>query len=432
MKIFEILFEQIDEDTDTEYWQPEYDNEADIRAEVFPFLQAKIEKLNKRARKLRLPEIQLLIKDEFYKKEKDRFDPDGLEKNVKYYHIELEGERPKLAGWKFIATIQHHTGGNIIRTVPGEEENKRVKDFYETDPDRCDHCKKRRGRIDTFIVQNEETNELKQVGRNCLVDFLGGVDPKAILNYFSYIRSIKRLVADAEEEGRTKGIRGVDHLDTETLMQLVVMIVNQFGYKPQGGTRGDVQFALYGSLPERGATKEMVILKELFKEWRTGDVDPGVKTRASKILEWTRNITDEAANNNNFLHNIRVLARSKYVTPRDLGFFVGMVPAYMKAEEKDRLVKQRAAKSNEWVGVVGQKIPPTHVQVVGTSYVDGPFGRTQIVRMEDEKGNFFTWFNNSATAMKPSEEKIKIVGTVKKHDEYKGRKQTILTRVKQV
>jgi hypothetical protein len=48
--------------------------------------------------------------------------------------------------------------------------------------------------------------------------------------------------------------------------------------------------------------------------------------------------------------------------------------------------------------------------------------------MKDNHGRSFTWFNNGKTDMQLGKEYI-IKGTIKKHSEYNGLKQTELTRV---
>lgn len=87
-------------------------------------------------------------------------------------HVVLTGAPVvKLAGWVFIAALDHELGeGNtIVNGLPGVElpNGFQHKDSY------CDHCRQTRVRKTTYVVRHDENNETKQVGSTCLHDFLG-------------------------------------------------------------------------------------------------------------------------------------------------------------------------------------------------------------------------------------------------------------------
>jgi len=67
--------------------------------------------------------------------------------------------------------------------------------------------------------------------------------------------------------------------------------------------------------------------------------------------------------------------------------------------------------------------------VVGVYGSEGFYGHTDIVKFRDLAGNMFTWFASGYTGLE-REDRISIKGTVKQHDEYRGVKQTVLTRCK--
>ena len=120
MQIHE-LFEEA-EDKPKELYSP-YTDEAEIPADSYPLVLEKINALNKRAAKLKVPPVQLQITGEIFKdmrKDPD-LDPygDTPKRQMKFFKVKVIGESPKLAGWKFIATIEHKDAGNIIRAVPG-------------------------------------------------------------------------------------------------------------------------------------------------------------------------------------------------------------------------------------------------------------------------------------------------------------------------
>ena len=78
------------------------------------------------------------------------------------------------------------------------------------------------------------------------------------------------------------------------------------------------------------------------------------------------------------------------------------------------------------VGNVGDRIT---VQIADFGIVTSwatEYGMTYIYKIVDTDGNIYTWKTSGGIA----EETTEIVGTVKAHNEYRGTKQTELTRVR--
>ena len=82
----------------------------------------------------------------------------------------------------------------------------------------------------------------------------------------------------------------------------------------------------------------------------------------------------------------------------------------------------------QFVDEVGARIE-FEAKIVGVYATEGFYGHTDIVKFRDSKGNMFAWFASGHTGLK-REDRISIKGTVKQYDEYRGIKQTVLTRCK--
>lgn len=445
MKLVDVVFEA-DEKEATEAPVRELPDTAEVSQGAFPFLQKKIDKLNKRAGKNNLPPIKLEIIKEYMKKVKGESEMDfypARTYDVPYYTVKVTGATPRIAGYKFIATVEHQGGGNIIRTVPGEEGNKKIKNFYNTKPDYCDHCKKVRRRNDTFIIKEEKSGKLRQIGRNCLSDFLPGIDPKALLAYFNGRDSIGRMAGEAEEEmGRKGGGGGGDRfVPLEEVLTIGAALVREMGFMSSKKaqeigdgvptTASDVRWFLFAR-----KTKDDLKNKRFEKIYQLGGAPTAAdKKQAEDILKWFETVPEQQKQSNEFMHNLSVIVKSGQVNPRNIGFAMALFPVYARAMDQIKQKVNAPQKSNEWLGKVGDKLPPTKVKVIRTRLIQNQFGyaggSTQIVAMEDEKGNQLTWFNNSANRMEDGAE-YTITGTVKKHDEFNGKRQTHVMRVKTI
>jgi len=126
-----------------------------------------------------------------------------------------------------------------------------------------------------------------------------------------------------------------------------------------------------------------------------------------------------AAQGNSFLADLTSkLRRHVVLTDKQMD-------AAERALDRDENRAQENAAS-EWVGEVKER-RELEVEVLGVYGTDGVYGHTDIVKMKDLDGNLFTWFASDYTDLERGD-RLSITGTVKKHDEYKGTKQTVITR----
>ena len=89
----------------------------------------------------------------------------------------------------------------------------------------------------------------------------------------------------------------------------------------------------------------------------------------------------------------------------------------------------KPASTSHWIGTEGEKIKDLSVTLVGIRGFETRFGYSQAVTFNDAEGDVLTWFTSVNIPFEISDS-CKLSGTVKKLDEYKGCKQTILTRCK--
>lgn len=416
MKLAQIVPQQLNEDdgpTDAGYATTQ-----EIRAALVPHLKNEIEKLNRKAQKLNTPVISISVSEPFYKEVSI---PNSKRKvKEKYVTVEVDGETPHVPGYDFLATIEHKGAGNIVRTMPGVSEAS-VKNFYNATPDYCDHCKKKRARIDTFIIKDQKSGELRQVGRNCLADFLGGRDPKQILFWFSLKGRIDGIFAHADDyEGKLRG-RADYAATSDSVLNAAAALINKYGYVKSGNpeaTAGLVRTVIFGGADEDYEQA----LRKIVKDGR----DKAIEYK-EKALKWfNQGLSDEEKDNNNFYHSIDVLLKDNNVSPRDVGYLGAIFPAYERAMGNK---KERASMSNEYVGTPGDKIPQTDIKVLSTRWFDNGYGGVQNCRMVDKEGNLYVWWNSSRMELEKGVSYV-IVGTIKKHEEYRDQKMTVLTRVK--
>ncbi len=148
--------------------------------------------------------------------------------------------------------------------------------------------------------------------------------------------------------------------------------------------------------------------------------------RFLEFVQWGRDRKNllgaiKDAKGNTFLADLaRKLLDNMILTERQLE-----AAATAIERQKQREVEGRAS---EYVGEVKARFE-FEAEVIGVYGTEGFYGHTDIVKFKDLDGNLFTWFASDYTNLERGD-RMTIKGTVKKHEEYRGIKQTILARCK--
>jgi hypothetical protein len=399
-----------------------------IVKDVMPELEKRLAKLNKRGAKIGVKPFELVI-------EKEYVIPDPRFKNVAFVEqgipvpkiamvdVHIEGQGPKIEGWKFVGSLDHHTipGEVLIKTVPGETIPPQ---YFNAEPV-CDHCGHKRARKDTFILQNEETGQYQQIGRSCTKDFIGH-DPERIARLLSGLWSIYK---DVENDVFMGGGSYVEHVyNADEVLKWTIRAIELYGWVSKSSadetnnpTVGHVSYII--EPPYRPKKPEMEMwLKERARFESVAD-DEKEDAEIIAAREWL----DEQPDSNEYMHNLKIIATQKHIPYRLMSFWTSMIAAYQRAAEKLK-VAERTKKVNEYIGDVKQRCDFT-VTVIHRTGFDSYYGYVNIVVMLADTGHTLVWYANTSPDMSQGE-KYKIKGTVKKHEEYKEWKQTHLSRVK--
>jgi hypothetical protein len=111
------------------------------------------------------------------------------------------------------------------------------------------------------------------------------------------------------------------------------------------------------------------------------------------------------------------------------GVAAAILVAYNKAMEREtNRLKFAARPESNWIGEIGKRIQIIKVTCDKVIMNEGHYGVTGIHKMTDGSGNDLVWFASGGEVIKAGET-VHVSATVKDHSEYRGRKQTVLSRV---
>ena len=361
-----------------------------------PSFKAFVEKKNRKAVKLGCPEVTFSVVREFVK------EIEG--KKYMFSEIEIHEEEIKLNGWKLIGRVEENEG-SIIATGFGD-----MKKYRNVDICYCEHCNTRRARKSVFIVENDQ-QEAKIVGSTCLADFVGH---KSALQYAASVAWISSIEEIIQDEGWAVGGSRDVVFNVKEILRTAYAIINRVGFtsktkaREQGitSTADDVLYYLTSNnIKEEQRIKESEINMEIIE----------------KAIEWVG--SEYSENDSDYMYNLNTLVNCDHVRMRFVGILVSLIPAYQRAvstKEENTI--------SEFIGNVGDKKVVFDAKCYRVIVSDGYYGVSNMMLFKTAEGNIIKYCSANKFALEGEE--VKFMATIKAHDEYKGQKQTVITRAK--
>lgn len=331
---------------------------------------------------------------------------EGDKINVEMIDVIVSGEAPKIDGWQLLARVELMGSENLIHQVPVSgltaDEQFRHHNGY------CDHCNTARYRKDVYVLSDGEKQIA--VGRNCLRDFLGIDDPKAIVNRAQFFEMVNKEFEQDEEFS----VSGSGFFRLNEMLTVAAAYIRQEGYISKAKQ-------LETGLSTTGESAKYALSGYPEYQIETNDQD---SQWAEKTIQFFRS-TDSF--NNTYLDNIRVLIKQDIVDPRH----VNLIASSVITVQRELAKKENASKNtSEFVGVVKQRLKGLKLTLTKVIFLGhGPFGSSFLHLMEDAKGNVFSWITTNKMQVAEGTE-VCLDATIKQHKEYNGINQTVLTRAR--
>ncbi len=397
--------------------------EFKIRASRLSELMDRVDKLNRRAKRINLAPISV----EIGRVETERYkDVDDRPQVLVWQFIEVSGEKPKLPGWDFLGALRHEPGGVVWASAETDTEFVLPNEYRLEDGTRCDHCHTKRMRRDTFLLRKQETGQFQLIGRNCLQDFIGSSDITGFIQQFEFCRLVDELGEGLDEDSYGRGGRS-PYVDTLLYLEAVACAIRTWGWRSRtaardslGGqaTAEDAWLILQPpSLQPKGSPAPVPSLED--------------RTTAAAALAWAQALPGDT----DYERNLLVLVQEvDFFHFRHDGLMASAVAGYLRSQEelKIREAKAKLCKNEHFGTIKKRALLELTVETVRSFATDSYFSPVRyLFRFRDKEGRLAIWWTGKSDDEAGLIEggKYVVLATVKDHGEYKGEKQTVLTRV---
>lgn len=334
---------------------------------------------------------------------------------VECYEVFVDGTYI-INGWQFVGTVEFTENGNIIRLADSSFEGKIPVKYLHT-PKICEHCGKIRNRKDTYLVCSTD-GDFKQVGSSCLLDYTHGLDADncaSIMSCLDQVKSISNKDYDFSSfVGKYSQSTGLSIDNSTAIKALAIGLVRAHGYVSKR-TAEDLSNLFFHNF--NAETEE-----NLF-----GDVEQVSEEEVEKVNEYAKDYFDST---NDYMRNASLAWCKDCLEYRDFGLIASFASVYLKdmQHRRERLI----ARNNEYVGNIGDKITfkvacARVLYIKDNSMYSYYADSTKVWEIIDTKNHTYKWSASYSIEINSGDV---ITATIKDHAEYKGLKQTVITRGK--
>lgn len=324
--------------------------------------------------------------------------------------LTITSEPSQYQGWSFVASLAHVDGETVIASTGTHELPKKYRNSGAT----CEHCSMNRRRKNTYVLHHAEKGFF-QVGSSCLSDFLG-TDRAEKLAYLATIEAEIRDACEDDSKGRRE-----EGWKLREFLAVTSDSIRTHGWVSRTTARE------YGSR----ATADTVI--NTLRETYAPATAQGTE-EAGLAADWAESLSDAIvdAAKGDYLHNVRAVARIGYINGKSAGIAASIVTAYQRHVAEERKKAETAAlPASNYVGQVGKR-ETFRAKLDMVSGYDTDYGYTTVLKFRTATGAVILWKASSGTGVSRSDagKTYLVTGSVKEQSEYKGVKQTVLTRCK--
>ena len=347
---------------------------------------------------------------------------DKNDRRYGYQLIDVEVDASyKVGNYDFVASLEYvsEVKENLIKKV---SDDVFVPNEYKYRVE-CDHCKTNRPRKHTIVLRSKDDGKYIQVGKSCVKDYIG-VD---LGNYMSYLSFFDNLDDFIEQHMNSSLIRNYKkYYSVDEVLCQTIEEVKRGGYisKSLSIERDcdSTSTRVYLALIEAKNLEGQLIYNKY-------EVDDNTLKEVTQLKDfYLNNSNDEYKSylsNNDYIDNIKTILQVSWVSVDKIGLVVSSIGCKLRIENEHN---EKVGKPiSNYVGSVGDRITIKGVVPTCIYSTQSEYGFMFIYRIIDKDGNEFIW--KTSKDLLPDVE-VDVVATIKGHNEYRGNKQTEITRAK--
>lgn len=358
----------------------------------------------------------------------------------------------------FTSEVMPHFTLNLMPGIDSEEEvSEEVAEVIPHEINSfCEHCQTTRNRKELILVRNKKTNDFKRVGSSCLMAYTS-IDPKMVVSIYETMNATNPYENSGGMIITSKSVR-----ELHDFMTLATQYFDSVGSYVRG--QGRMLFGSISLMSDEGdyylvnanypSNEDVLFIRERFAPFlrdgrltftsndvldyvgkkRISPPTEDVENRVVEMISYVLNMDGRSS----FDRNLKAIAQSGFVSSKTAGYAASIYTVYLRAIESGKFqsmfyppppVEEEEVNRGRHLGEVGERIT-FEAQLIRKQERDGFYGPTTMLVFQTADGSEVIWWSSSSKRMPRVGEIGTVVGTVKKHGEFKGKNITTISRAK--
>jgi hypothetical protein len=358
-------------------------------------------------------------------------EPTGEQVAVRYALVTMPEFRLAIGDFVFVAALVPEEAGMTVHTAPGQS-----LDGWERPPAddmTCQHCEVKRYRNRLYVVRDERTGKLIQLGSACIALYTG-VEPKGLwaLQFDSELRAFS--------EGDDYGSLG--SRDYSVSIDTVLALSHAYS---DGGRKyvSRANAEAWGKQPTVDLIRGHLFFPpkpvspghrdyEAWCEYLEAAKAAAEVKKDEELLAAIKASADGLRSGTDYGDNMKIIlaAESGYVGRRNVGILASLLAVYRRGLEEaaKRAAQPDAAKG--FLGEPGDKLKNVELTAKTVRVWEGYYGFTTFLVGTTDSGHCVVWKASGSRPWEPGD-RIKLTSaTVKAQEQYHGTDQTVVTRAR--
>lgn len=360
--------------------------------------------------------------------------------------------RLTLGDYTFLAALVAEEAGVTVHTAPGID----LGGYEPKGDDSCDHCQVNRDRVRLYLVRDDRTGEIIQLGHSC-IELFTGFSPKGLFA-LQFDEELRGLGSDDEAGGY--GPRDY-HSNVDQVIALA------WAYSDHGrdyvstkidwkvSTAQHVRSHIFGGYPIRrnfpADYQGTAAFEKACAAYEAAVINSAAFLADADLLAAVKASVASVDESSDYGRNLRVILAGESVSARNLGILASLVAVYARAVslELKRETEAKRPKAQGFLAPVGTRIKTSiELEVTVLRTREGDYGwSTWIVGITPDgytvswnasnRRGFDKWVatgegveDGSWVELEAGDKLVLSAATVKAHENYQGTDQTVITRAK--
>ncbi len=350
----------------------------------------------------------------------------GTEVTVPFYKVTMDTFTLSKGQYTFVASLIPEEAGMTVHAAPGQSLEGWTRPA--ADDMTCEHCNINRYRKRLYVVRDDATGQLIQVGHNC-VELYTGLE----------IKGLWALEFDIELQSFADEDRGSGYGVRDYSVEIDRVLGYSFAFSSEGknyvskarafdgeATVDTVKTALFSPPKKPSDYRAQAAWQEFIDTMRQGEEF----AKNESLIADIKASAETLRSGSDFADNMAIIlaGESGRVSDRNVGILASLVAVYAREKEL-RVERERAPKAaSGFLAPVKTRVRDFSIVLKTVKEFDGAYGTTTLFVGWDKDDHVVKWFASGSFSLDTGDTLVLKAATVKAHEQYQGTDQTVITR----